>query len=1568
LDFVASHALIVGIDSYGGGIPPLGNAVRDARAVAEALANDHHFTVTGLFDGDATFTALGDALDDLLPSEVGPDDRVLVYFAGHGIAQDGDDGPEGFLVPVDATPEDRASLFPMLRLHQALAALPCRHLLLVLDCCFAGSFRWTATRSFLPGAQTMFRKRYERFVGEPAWQVLTSTAPDQKALDLLDGLTIGTREMSTEHSPFAAALLDGLAGGADRPGPDGQTDGVVTATELYMHVRDVVELGAEAQGKMQTPGLWPLPKHARGEFLFHVPGREPTLLPDPILDASANPWPGLAAYHEHQAHLFFGRTRVVDQLRERLQQPGPLIAVIGASGTGKSSVVRAGLAARARVADDPWTIIGPLRPGDSPLVVLDELEAELADVPITQPALVLLDQFEEIYTLCRDPYARTRFLNRFCGLLDSLPDRVKVVLTARSDFLPQLRSGPLADRIEACRFTVPPMTTDELREVVEGPAQARVLYFEPPSLVDRVVDEVVAMPGALPLLSFTLSELYYRYLDSNRDDRALRAEDYDALGGVVGSLRTRASELYASATPEEQKTIENVMVRLVAVEGGELAKRRVDVRELEYPSDEETARARTILARFTEARLLLRSSAVADAGVSRSWVGDEEHTWVEPTHDMLVIAWDRVHLWLDQLGPEVHLQRDLWRQASTSTDPAQGALWHDDPRLPIAETLLDRPGTWLNRVETLFVRASVRRRDRNVRRRRWAIAAFVIVVLAGVIGVLLFASEAFKARSAAQMAQATAESERDQALKLTMLAGAQTAVDPTTSAVLLRDLGSPDGLPLWSYVVTAAIDQPIARQAFQGHRGAVTRARFDPSGNRVLTTSEDGSARIWPLSDVLATDLTLDDERGPRIELKQSGGAINDGTWSPDGRWVVTGAASGQVTILDSSTGKVQHELQGPGESTLAVAWSPDGRYVAATGAFGGARIWASTSGALVMTAEAPANRWSSHLSWKPDSTHLAVAGTDGWAVIADVETATTTPLTPPKGYPHIDWLWVEYAPNGESLALAGENGQAGVWNDDGEQIATHNAPRGRVDTIRWSPDGHTIVTAGADHIARLWSPGGTLRKELTGHRGAILHVAFVPAVNDEPATLLTASMDNTVRSWGVDKGVHRMTFRGHAAGVRRVDVRADGGRFVTASGDWTARLWSPRNASESVKMPIVGQDVYDLEWSPECSWLGSSSANGLSRLFAAPGRGRPITHKLGGASHQLTFSQDGQWMAAGSSAGEALIRTCKKPSTSGRDCAEWEERVDVLVPPRHGDAVDALAWGGSPPFLVAAYEDGIARIWRPGASLREPSLLVGHSQPLTTVAVSSDGARVATGSRDRTVLLWDPTAPDEPMVHWRNYGAAIRKVAFSPDGTRLAAIIEGAELFVHALDEPPKALGRHQGRIADVAWNHAGTQLVTGSSDHTARIWDAATGEVLHELKGHTGPVRQVRFTADDSSVLSGSYDNTVRMWPPSSDGATRVSQVVEAYDGAVTAIEPGCAAGQVFSGAADGSLRNTQMVSTDQQRKLLRVVTDYCIPPGQAQQLTGSPYQTALDRYSECLSEQEAGASDAQPGVPAD
>src|SRR6266542_5499134 len=242
-EFHHSLAIVIGINAYAGGIPPLRSAANDARRLARILTDDHGYDVRLLLDEQATFASIIRLLTETLPAEVGPDDRVLVYFAGHGIALDGEDGPAGYLVPQDARLADRASFLPMHSLHQALIALPCRHLLLILDCCFAGAFRWSSTRSLWAPPGLVYRERYDRFVRDPAWQVISSAAYDERAADVLAGF--GARGDDGQHSPFALALFEALRGEADllvraKDGPP-TGDGVITATELYTYLRDRIE-------------------------------------------------------------------------------------------------------------------------------------------------------------------------------------------------------------------------------------------------------------------------------------------------------------------------------------------------------------------------------------------------------------------------------------------------------------------------------------------------------------------------------------------------------------------------------------------------------------------------------------------------------------------------------------------------------------------------------------------------------------------------------------------------------------------------------------------------------------------------------------------------------------------------------------------------------------------------------------------------------------------------------------------------------------------------------------------------------------------------------------------------------------------------------------------------------------------------------------------------------------------------------------------------------------------------------------------------------------------------------
>jgi hypothetical protein len=605
------------------------------------------------------------------------------------------------------------------------------------------------------------------------------------------------------------------------------------------------------------PCFWSLGKEQSGEFIFRVPGHALNLPRAPELKADDNPYRGLKVYEEQDAGLFFGRDKVVEDLAKAVARQ-PLTMVLGASGTGKSSLVRAGLLSYPRKiaaangvpdAEKPSdaVLFGKdasaegvfhrilMRPADAPAAPLRELMTRLsrAGSPAPGPApigsvtdetpdaaaavsgrissdaeeeashavlsgkdgaagsvvqhilmrpaavlttplrwlikrprkepsgapsesatavaafsswfavdpkrhlLLVIDQFEELITLCHDR-ERAAFLQFLADLIDRERERLRIVLTLRSDFEPLGRESVLerhlaADRKDGeARFLVPPLQQDELREIIEKPASERVLFFEPPALVDWLINEVIQMPGALPLLSFALSELYLKYVERHQTaqqngkiiNRTITEADYREVGGVVGALGKRANEEYETFDDKHRRTLQKVMLRMVAT-GGELVRRRVPYSELIYSRKEETQRASAVIERLKEARL------VVSGRTGSSYAANGDGGYVEPAHDALVRSWGNLLDWKREAErasrPDTNGRPSDTDAAKTCDLPVQrqlteaaaewarrkrdtGLLWTGDPRLPRVRPQLKADDSWLNKTEWEFVYFSNRRR------------------------------------------------------------------------------------------------------------------------------------------------------------------------------------------------------------------------------------------------------------------------------------------------------------------------------------------------------------------------------------------------------------------------------------------------------------------------------------------------------------------------------------------------------------------------------------------------------------------------------------------------------------------------------------------------------------------------------------------------------------------------------------------------------------------------------------------------------------------------------------------
>ncbi len=1172
-----------------------------------------------------------------------------------------------------------------------------------------------------------------------------------------------------------------------------------------------------------------------------------------------NPYKGLRAFAEEDESDFFGRTAVVPTLVEAVAAtlapgsaaPARLLAVVGPSGSGKSSLVRAGLIPRlkggALSGSEGWIYLDPVLPGARPVEALavtlagksersmhtlcEDLDADdarglhlwalqLVSRP-EQRVVLLVDQLEELFTLTTDEQERRRFFDLLLTAITEPRGPLLAIITLRADFYDRPLAYPAFGALLQTRGNVVlPMGVAELREIIEEPVRLPdvQLCFEP-GLVGDLLYEVAGQAGALPLLEFTLEQLVGR-----RQGSTLTVAAYQELGGVRGALSRQAEATYAALPADEQRQLARALfLRLIDPGATEqdTTRRRAAWSELTLLDAERTGLMRAVAGAFVAARLLTASE---QGGTSR----------LEVSHEALIREWPRLADWLREAREDIRLQQSISADAAAWTRrgcPAdhlyrgsalEEALGWAARNTPSAEeqafveaaAQAERAQAAAERDrqarELALAREAARANRRAAARLRvlaWVLALFLLVA-AGLSAVAInnasIASDA-RTRAVAARNAAVAELSRELSLRAGTLLDSQLQVALLLSVEADRLGSSPQ---THADLLQAINHSPRLISFLTTQTSPVLSVAFSPKGTILAAGSEDGTVRLW---DVARRRLL-----GP--PLAGHADAVSSLAFTADGTILASASNDGGVRLWDVARRRLlAPPLVGQTGFAHGVAFSPNGRILASGGGAGTIQLW-DVAGRRSL---GPPLRGQSGLvfclAFSPDGSMLASCSRAGTIRLWDV--ARRRSLGALFGGPTFAALSLAFSPDGRTLASGSQDSTIRLWDvanrrASGSALIGHTGP---VYTVAFSPDGLTLASGSQDSTIRLWDVPDeqSLGPPLSGHAGPMDSLAFSP----DSRTLASGGDDGAILLWNA-AGVATFSrmLAGHKETVESLAFSPDGTTLASGSKDATIRLWNVARGRQ-VGPPLAGNagSVLSVAFSPGGTTLASGSANpatGVATFHLWNVRsGRPLGPSLiVKAVSSAAYSPDGRILATGSSDGSVRLW----------DVARRRPLGPALT--GHTGPVLSVAFSSDGQTLASGGADTTVRAWNVATrqSLAHP--LTGHTGPVNSVAFSPDGRIVASGSNDGTIRLWD-------IAHWRPRGPA---------------------------------LTGHTDAVLSVAFSPDGQMLASGSADGTIRLWDVASGQALGPaLAGHIEPVASLAFSADGTTLASGSWDTTIRLWP---------------------------------------------------------------------------------------------------------
>jgi WD40 repeat protein len=1112
------------------------------------------------------------------------------------------------------------------------------------------------------------------------------------------------------------------------------------------------------------------------------------------------PYRGLEVFEEEHAPFFFGRESMTQHILEGLVD-NRFLAVLGSSGSGKSSLVRAGVIPKLKSGglpgSDKWIYI-TMTPGAHPLNelafaltetdpnarsvehirgLLDNLESDerafhlyarlsLSQKPKNSFLFLFVDQFEELMTLCRDDEEREQFLLnlRYASTLSG--GRIIIMITMRADFMARAAvHRNLAEMLSGHQFVVSPMDDMDLRRAIEEPATLVGMSFEH-GLVDRILEDTGQESGVLPLLEDMLLQLCQK-----RDSEGVVTQQaYQELGGVHGSLAKRAEELYEALSLEEQDIARRVLLRLTQPgEGVEDTRRRAEVAEL-WPDAAHQADVERVIEKLVKARLLIMSSPTA-----------EERT-VNVAHEALIRGWPRLRGWIDTEREGIRIHRRITETAREwrSRNQDAGFLYRGS-RLAEAQEWRSKHESSLNELERQFLDTShevQQLEHRAVRVRRWVVIGVLSLAL---VAVGLYAIKLYKDAIKSSRDQKVATSRQ-----LAVSAMAKVKKDPRKATQLAMEAYSSYPSQEAENALRRALSGFQESREFRVHADKVYlpgsssdyippvfTAEFSPNGDKIVTASDDHLALIWDARTFEVLQV-----------LRGHDKRVMSAVFSHDGNQVVTSSEDKTARIWDVQTGKLIVVLSGDNGHGSILYWatfSRNGSRVVTASGDTTARIWDAHNGNLLGV-----------LHHKLD---------DAPPEISDKSAVVST----------------TFSPDGTEVITGTNDGKVHVWNvHTGQESIIPTSRQGKpihgasVNVIAFNRDGDKFITGSTDGTALIWDAKTKkpLNPVLIGHAGRIYGAAFSP----DGKYVATASTDRTAKIWDAHTGKELSELRGHSHWVYTAAFSPDSSQIVTASRDGTARIWRVPDERKLFELSDSTAKILGAAFSPSRTKVVTTNEDETARIW--DGHNPAIVlrgHK--GTVKSAMFSPD-----------EKLVVTAGEDKTARIWSAETGELIGSGVLHHKEKVVSAIFSPDGKKVVTGSQEDYAVRVWDAKTGQEQLPPLQGHTDAVYAAVFSPDGNTVVTTSGDQTARVWN----------WKS-------------------------------NETLKELLGHRDAVLTASFSLDGKQVVTGSRDHTALVWDLSTGDPVTELTGHNDSVVSVAFRPDGKFVATTSLDGTVRIWDAS-------------------------------------------------------------------------------------------------------